>query len=134
MHKFLANYIHFTKNYKTMSLLLWLCCCLLVGLHSAAAEFQTFHHQLGSESLSLLVVGDWGRRGAYNQSQVAHQVVLLFYFFLFTFFTYILTYLQIFKCMCTYKFNFDTSFKVKSQNQIFCKIQHNEEVKKLRLL
>lgn len=60
-----------------MSLLLCLLCCLLVSLHSAAAELQTFHHQLGGESLSLLVVGDWGRRGAYNQSQVAHQMGIM---------------------------------------------------------
>ncbi|KAK1385306.1 hypothetical protein POM88_023041 [Heracleum sosnowskyi] len=39
----------------------------------SVSELQTFRHQLGGESLSLLVVGDWGRRGAYNQSQVAHQ-------------------------------------------------------------
>ncbi|XP_074345800.1 purple acid phosphatase 3-like isoform X2 [Apium graveolens] len=77
MHKFLTNHIHFTINYRTMSLLLWICCCLLVSLHSATSELQTLHHQLSSESLSLLVVGDWGRRGAYNQSQIAHQMGII---------------------------------------------------------
>ncbi|WOG83611.1 hypothetical protein DCAR_0102788 [Daucus carota subsp. sativus] len=61
-------------KYSTMTLFLCLSFCLLASLHSAAAELQTLHHQLGGESLSLLVVGDWGRRGAYNQSRVALQM------------------------------------------------------------
>ncbi|KAI4347305.1 hypothetical protein L6164_008127 [Bauhinia variegata] len=40
-----------------------------------SAELQTFAHPLKSDgSLSFLVIGDWGRRGAYNQSRVAFQM------------------------------------------------------------
>ena len=91
MHKFVANYIN-----STMTLFLCLSFCLLASLHSAAAELQTLHHQLGGESLSLLVVGDWGRRGAYNQSRVALQVLLSFLSPLDHFHPQISTYLQIF--------------------------------------
>ncbi|KAK9107531.1 hypothetical protein Syun_023542 [Stephania yunnanensis] len=39
------------------------------------AKFQTIQHPPKADgSLSLLVLGDWGRRGAYNQSQVAFQM------------------------------------------------------------
>lgn len=42
---------------------------------SSSAELQWFEHPAKSDgSLSLLAVGDWGRRGTYNQSQVAYQV------------------------------------------------------------
>ncbi|XP_058731176.1 purple acid phosphatase 8-like [Vicia villosa] len=44
-------------------------------LVSSSAEFQLFEHAPKSDgSLSFLVIGDWGRRGAYNQSQVAFQM------------------------------------------------------------
>lgn len=40
------------------------------------AEFQKFEHSAKVDgSLSLLVVGDWGRKGDYNQSLVARQVI-----------------------------------------------------------
>ncbi|KAM0953102.1 putative Acid phosphatase [Dioscorea sansibarensis] len=39
------------------------------------AELQRFRHPMKSgDSLSLLVIGDWGRNGNYNQSQVAAQM------------------------------------------------------------
>lgn len=39
------------------------------------AELQSFDHAVKSDgSLSFLVVGDWGRRGLYNQSNVAYQM------------------------------------------------------------
>ncbi|XP_038702513.1 purple acid phosphatase 3-like [Tripterygium wilfordii] len=42
---------------------------------SSFAELQRFQHPAkGDGSLSFLVVGDWGRRGFYNQSQVAVQM------------------------------------------------------------
>ncbi|XP_073109952.1 purple acid phosphatase 17-like isoform X1 [Elaeis guineensis] len=42
---------------------------------SSSAELQRFTHPAKSDgSLSLLAVGDWGRRGTYNQSQVAYQM------------------------------------------------------------
>ena len=41
----------------------------------AAAELVRLEHLAKNDgSLSLLVVGDWGRKGTYNQSRVAHQV------------------------------------------------------------
>ena len=41
----------------------------------AAAELVRLEHPAKNDgSLSLLVVGDWGRKGTYNQSRVAHQV------------------------------------------------------------
>ncbi|CAK8578291.1 unnamed protein product [Lathyrus sativus] len=42
----------------------------------SSAELQLFEHAPKSDgSLRFLVIGDWGRRGAYNQSQVAVQVL-----------------------------------------------------------
>ncbi|KAJ0987564.1 hypothetical protein J5N97_005920 [Dioscorea zingiberensis] len=41
----------------------------------SSAELQRFHHSTkNDESLSLLVIGDWGRNGNFNQSQVAAQM------------------------------------------------------------
>lgn len=41
----------------------------------ASAELQRFTHTPKTDgSLSFLVLGDWGRRGEYNQSEVAFQV------------------------------------------------------------
>ncbi|XP_054817282.1 purple acid phosphatase 17-like [Prosopis cineraria] len=41
----------------------------------ASAELQRYAHPSKTdESLSFLVIGDWGRRGAYNQSEVAFQM------------------------------------------------------------
>lgn len=48
--------------------------CLVLSL----AEFQRFVQPTKADgSLSFLVVGDWGRRGGYNQSQVAHQMGII---------------------------------------------------------
>lgn len=45
-----------------------------VVLH-ASAELQRFPHTPKTDgSLNFLVLGDWGRRGEYNQSEVAFQV------------------------------------------------------------
>ncbi|XP_027339902.1 purple acid phosphatase 17-like isoform X2 [Abrus precatorius] len=47
---------------------------VLCILH-ASAELQRFSHPSKHDgSLSFLVLGDWGRRGAYNQSEVAFQM------------------------------------------------------------
>ncbi|XP_028805499.1 purple acid phosphatase 17-like [Neltuma alba] len=41
----------------------------------ASAELQRFEHPSKTDgSLSFLVLGDWGRKGAYNQSEVALQM------------------------------------------------------------
>ena len=54
----------------------------LCFLSCAFAELQRFEHAPKSDgSLSFLVVGDWGRRGDYNQSQVATQVGIGFSIF-----------------------------------------------------
>lgn len=50
-------------------------CLLSLCLVACAAELQRFKQAPKPDgSLSFLVVGDWGRRGQYNQSQVALQV------------------------------------------------------------
>lgn len=42
-------------------------------------EFQRFEHPTkGDGTLSFLVIGDWGRKGHFNQSRVARQVKILF--------------------------------------------------------
>ncbi|KAF3438302.1 hypothetical protein FNV43_RR21064 [Rhamnella rubrinervis] len=42
---------------------------------SVSAELQRLEQSIKADgSLSFLVVGDWGRRGAYNQTEVAHQM------------------------------------------------------------
>ncbi|XLS47825.1 hypothetical protein HN51_022183, partial [Arachis hypogaea] len=42
----------------------------------ASAELQRFTQPCKSDgSLHFLVVGDWGRRGEYNQSEVAYQLL-----------------------------------------------------------
>lgn len=52
--------------------------CVIVGtivIIGGNAELQRFDHPAKADgSLSILVVGDWGRKGKYNQSQVAYQV------------------------------------------------------------
>ncbi|URE18546.1 Purple acid phosphatase [Musa troglodytarum] len=41
----------------------------------SSAELQKLEHSIKDDgSLSLLVVGDWGRKGAYNQTHVAAQM------------------------------------------------------------
>ncbi|KAJ0651626.1 putative Acid phosphatase, Peroxidase [Helianthus annuus] len=43
-----------------------------------AAELQRFQHPVKADgSLRFLAIGDWGRRGLYNQSNVAYQVTLI---------------------------------------------------------
>ncbi|CAL5339084.1 unnamed protein product [Camellia sinensis] len=51
---------------------LWLCC------HFSEAALPRFHHPLKTDgSLSFLVVGDWGRKGLFNQSKVASQMGII---------------------------------------------------------
>lgn len=55
-----------------------LCLCFFVigcSFSTSMADLRTFHHpSRGDGSLSFLVVGDWGRRGDFNQSRVASQM------------------------------------------------------------
>ncbi|KAJ4961790.1 hypothetical protein NE237_021700 [Protea cynaroides] len=41
---------------------------------STLAKLQQIDHPLNSDSLRILVVGDWGRLGHYNQTEVAFQM------------------------------------------------------------
>ncbi|KAL8042726.1 hypothetical protein ABFX02_09G071900 [Erythranthe guttata] len=46
-----------------------------VSLLHTSAEFERFEHPAkGDGTLTFLVVGDWGRKGDFNQSQVAFQM------------------------------------------------------------
>lgn len=46
---------------------------------SASAVLQRLEHPIKADaSLSFMVIGDWGRKGAYNQSQVATQVIICY--------------------------------------------------------
>ncbi|KAK6921565.1 Calcineurin-like phosphoesterase domain, ApaH type [Dillenia turbinata] len=55
--------------------MLILTCILGLCLGSGLAELQRLEHSAKPDgSLSFLVVGDWGRKGFYNQSQVAFQM------------------------------------------------------------
>lgn len=48
---------------------------LLLLFPMAMSELHRLEHPANIDgSISFLVVGDWGRRGTFNQSQVAHQV------------------------------------------------------------
>ncbi|XP_031092421.1 purple acid phosphatase 17-like [Ipomoea triloba] len=59
----------------SMVLCLWVGVVFGLCFASAIAELPTFHHPTkGDGSLSFLVIGDWGRKGDYNQSQVAFQM------------------------------------------------------------
>ncbi|KAI3831846.1 hypothetical protein MKX03_022218 [Papaver bracteatum] len=50
-------------------------CCFFT---SGFGELQRFEHPIKEDgSLNFLVVGDWGRRGLYNQSYVAHQMRMI---------------------------------------------------------
>lgn len=64
---------------------------VMAGIGFSIAELQKFEHSAKADgSLSLLVVGDWGRKGNYNQSLVARQVIYYIVFcclrFLFIYF------------------------------------------------
>ncbi|KAL2226749.1 purple acid phosphatase 4 [Sesamum indicum] len=51
---------------------------LILGMllvHGTNAELQRFEHPTKADgSLTALVIGDWGRKGQYNQSEVAYQM------------------------------------------------------------
>lgn len=64
------------KN-KSMALYLVLVICSFgLCFVSTHAELQRFGQPAKTEgTLSFLVLGDWGRKGAFNQSEVAVQVL-----------------------------------------------------------
>ncbi|XP_051147643.1 purple acid phosphatase 17-like [Andrographis paniculata] len=59
-----------------MVLLLTFVCTILCVCKNVAAELPRFEHPArgGGGSVAFLVVGDWGRKGHYNQSLVSHQM------------------------------------------------------------
>ncbi|KAL5995514.1 Purple acid phosphatase 17 [Asimina triloba] len=59
----------------SMALVLLLSTSLIFGQIPTSAAFQRFEHAAKSDgSVRFLVVGDWGRKGLYNQSQIATQM------------------------------------------------------------
>ncbi|WJX71983.1 Purple acid phosphatase 17 [Trifolium repens] len=62
-------------NEKSMNVCFLFTIIFGLGFLQATAELQKFTHTPKPDgSLSFLVVGDWGRRGEYNQSDVALQM------------------------------------------------------------
>ncbi|CAL4913480.1 unnamed protein product [Urochloa decumbens] len=63
------------KGGAAMALAILAAAALLCDCDPAAAALPRLGHPAKSDgSLSLLVVGDWGRKGAHNQSRVAEQM------------------------------------------------------------
>ncbi|XP_044488475.1 purple acid phosphatase 8-like [Mangifera indica] len=63
---------------KTMASALMLAALLALCFGPCSAELQRFQHAAKADgSLNILVVGDWGRRGLYNQTKVAHQMGII---------------------------------------------------------
>lgn len=57
---------------------------IISSIATSFAELQRFEHPPKDDgSLSFLVIGDWGRRGFYNQSIVAREVATFFYLYSF---------------------------------------------------
>lgn len=62
-------------NERSMALCLLFAYTFGLCFFYTSAELQRFEHSTKEDgSLSFLVLGDWGRRGAFNQSQVAFQM------------------------------------------------------------
>ncbi|KAF7847056.1 hypothetical protein BT93_L3404 [Corymbia citriodora subsp. variegata] len=74
---------HFTQNRTHAMAVLWnghLVLGLVLGycLVPSLGELERFvESPKGDGSLTFLVVGDWGRRGNYNQTEVAHQMGII---------------------------------------------------------
>ncbi|KAJ0450334.1 putative Acid phosphatase [Helianthus annuus] len=67
-----------TKTLFILVLNLCLCTFLFPAPLPVSARLQRLHHQLNNNgSLGFLVIGDWGRKGWYNQSQVAVQMGII---------------------------------------------------------
>ncbi|PHT28858.1 Purple acid phosphatase 17 [Capsicum baccatum] len=64
----------FSKN--SMVLCFWLAIVfVMLSSASASTRLKKFDHPTkGDGTLNFLVIGDWGRRGTYNQSHIAHQM------------------------------------------------------------
>ncbi|KAL5760786.1 hypothetical protein ACOSP7_019276 [Xanthoceras sorbifolium] len=63
---------------KTMIATLMFTALLSCCVFPSTAELPRFDHKAKADgSLSFLVVGDWGRRGGYNQTEVAYQMGII---------------------------------------------------------
>lgn len=57
------------------SLAVWMMAFISLCSLNVSALLQRLQHPVKADgSLSLVVIGDWGRKGTYNQSEVAAQV------------------------------------------------------------
>ncbi|KAJ4960845.1 hypothetical protein NE237_020755 [Protea cynaroides] len=70
----LAGVLDPMKNRSMAALCLLLAATLALCLVSTLAKLQQIDHPVNSDSLRFLVIGDWGRKGQYNQSKVALQM------------------------------------------------------------
>ncbi|KAK4841549.1 hypothetical protein QYF36_006323 [Acer negundo] len=62
-------------DYKTRAIMFLRLVVLVCMLVCSFAHLQRFEHSAKADgTLSFLVIGDWGRNGSFNQSQVAHQM------------------------------------------------------------
>ncbi|XP_043722856.1 purple acid phosphatase 3-like [Telopea speciosissima] len=59
---------------RSMALCLLWSATLALCLVSSLANLHRINHPVNSDSLRILVVGDWGRKGHYNQTLVADQM------------------------------------------------------------
>lgn len=67
-----------------MSLYLLFLVFIALGGTFACAQLEKFNQPAKDDgSLSFLVIGDWGRRGGFNQSEVASQVIPFSHYFVF---------------------------------------------------
>ncbi|XP_042499910.1 purple acid phosphatase 3-like [Macadamia integrifolia] len=61
-------------NWSSMALCLVWAATFALCLVSSLAKLHRIDHPVNSDSLRVLVVGDWGRKGHYNQTEVAVQM------------------------------------------------------------
>ncbi|WOL11607.1 purple acid phosphatase 17-like [Canna indica] len=65
----------FAEKSIALVLVLLAASAMLPALLPCSAELQRFEHPIKPDgSLSLLVIGDWGRNGTFNQSEIAFQM------------------------------------------------------------
>lgn len=87
LHKAMAA----SFNQRMLFPLVFIACVFCFSATPSFAELPQLENPAKPDgSLSFLVVGDWGRRGFYNQTLVAHQVrpllVIIFFFPFLSFF------------------------------------------------
>ncbi|CDP05485.1 unnamed protein product [Coffea canephora] len=74
----------------------------LLGFHLSAAELPRLNHPPKADgSLSFLLVGDWGRKGSYNKSEVC-KLIFLYQSYCHNMFVYLFYFLSFCVCVCAY--------------------------------